>query len=71
MKQKPLGILESTMPDNLHTVVLKNWLRSPLNINVDFEQNMTCWKKKFQRTGKERYYFKKSEIRWYEELQDT
>lgn len=38
MKQKPLSILESTVLNNLHPVVLKNWFRSSLNINVDFQQ---------------------------------
>lgn len=71
MKQKTLSILESTVSDNLHPVVLKNWLRSSLNINVDFEKNLDSWEKKFQRPSKEYYYFKKSEMRLYEELQVT
>ena len=45
MKQKPLSILESTVPDNLHPVVLKNWLRNSLNVNADFEQILICEEK--------------------------
>lgn len=72
VKQKQLSILESIVPNNLHPVILKNWLRSSLNINVDFEQILICGgKKKFQRTSKECYYFQKSEMSWYEELQAT
>jgi len=45
VKQKPLSILESTVSGNLHPVVLKNWLRSFPNINLDFEQVLICGKK--------------------------
>lgn len=71
MKQKTLSILTSTVPNNLQPVVLKNWLKSTLNINVGFE-HFDLWKKEeIQRTSNECYYFKKSEMRWYKELQAT